>query len=239
MKCIFRSVLAVCILYNFIIGTAFAVDLTKSDTSKNTLLSAKDSPKPQFIGWLDQNKDGINDKFHDDNGDGINDITKEKYEHRFKFLDKNKDKVNDAFIDKDGDGVNDFETKFVDKDKDGINDNVLDYNKDGVNDITGLKYQKTDLMGYRYGIVEEELKKTHNKFIDENGDGMHDPVAKRMSFQDENADGVNDKFVDKDGDGISDGRRFGQHMRRGQGNNQQGQGKGQQNRQRQGGGKGK
>jgi len=231
VKYIFKSILTVLIVYNFIIGTAFAVDLIKSDTS-TTPLSTKDSPKSQFIGWLDQNKDGINDKFHDYNGDGINDVTKEKYEHRSKFLDKNKDRVNDVFIDKDGDGVNDLETKFVDKDKDGINDNVLDYNKDGINDITGLKYQKSDLMGYRYGIVEEELKKTHSKFIDENNDGMHDPVAKRMSFQDEDADGVNDKFVDKNGDGISDGRRFGQRMK-------QGQGKGQQNRYRHGGGKGK
>jgi hypothetical protein len=214
MKYIFRSILTVLIVHNFIIGTAFAIDLVKSDTSKNTPITAKDSPKSQFIGWLDQNKDGINDKFQDANGDGINDVTKEKYEHHFKFADKNKDGVNDIFVDKDGDGVNDLGTKFIDKNKDSINDNVLDFNKDGINDITGLKYKKDNLMGYRYGIVEEEAKIKHKKFIDENGDGMHDPISKRMCFQDENADGINDRFVDNDGDGICDGRRFGYRRNR-------------------------
>jgi hypothetical protein len=158
----------------------------------------EDSKGQKFIGFVDKNKDGINDGFHDDNGDGINDVTKKKYDHRFKFVDKNKDKVNDVFVDKDGDGVNDLETKFVDVDKDGVNDNVLDYNRDSINDITGLKYKNEDLMGYRYGIVEEELKKTHGKFIDEDGDGMHDSVAKCRGFID--GDSLRDRFIDEDGD---------------------------------------
>ena len=185
----------------------------------------EDSEKPEFIGFVDKNKDGINDKFHDADGDGVNDITKEKYEHRFKFVDKDEDKVNDVFVDKDGDGVNDLGTKFVDADKDKINDNVLDYNKDGLNDITGLKYEKNDLMGYRYGIVEEEIKREHKRFIDEDGDGMHDAVARRRGFVDEDGDGIKDRFVDEDGDGICDGRRFGGHgHRRGRGRMRHGQG---------------
>ena len=184
---------------------------SKPQTDKKDVKMEEKSEKPKFIGFVDKNKDGINDKFHDDNGDGINDVTKEKYEHRFKFVDKNKDKVNDVFVDKDGDGVNDLETKFVDEDKDGVNDNVLDYDKDKVNDITGLKYKNKAIMGYRYGIVEEEMKKTHKKFIDENGDGMHDPVARRWCFTDEDGDGIHDRFVDRDGDGVCDGRRFGRH----------------------------
>ena len=203
---------------------------SKSQTDKKDAKAKEEVKKPKFIGFVDKNKDGINDKFHDANGDGINDVTKKKYEHRFKFVDKNKDKVNDIFLDKDGDGVNDLGTKMVDKDKDGVNDNVLDYNKDGFNDITGLKYKNKDLMGYRYGIVEEELKKTHRRFIDKNGDGMHDSVARRRSFTDEDGDGINDQFVDEDGDGICDGRRFGrrsrQRSRGGSGHGGRGQGRG-------------
>ena len=87
------------------------------------------------------------DNFHDDNGDGINDADKRKYEHRFKFVDKNEDKINDVFVDKDGDGVNDLETKFVDEDKDGINDNVLndrfiDRNGDGIRDGRKIGHQR-------------------------------------------------------------------------------------------------
>lgn len=181
---------------------------SKAQTDKKDAKTEGESKKPKFIGFVDKNKDGINDKFHDADGDGINDVTKEKYKHRFKFVDKNKDKINDVFVDKDGDGVNDLETKFVDEDKDDISDNVLDYDRDSINDITGLKYKNKDLMGYRYGIVEEEMKKTHKKFIDENGDGMHDPIARRRGFTDENGDGIHDWFVDEDGDGICDGRGF-------------------------------
>jgi uncharacterized protein YbcC (UPF0753/DUF2309 family) len=188
--------------------------VSKSQTDKKDAKAKEESEKPEFTGFVDKNKDGINDKFHDVNGDGVNDVTKEKYNHRFKFVDKNKDKINDMFVDKDGDGVNDLETKFADQDKDKINDNVLDYDKDGINDITGLKYKNEDLMGYRYGIVEEEMKKTHKSFIDENGDGMHDVIARQRGFCDEDGDGIHDRFVDEDGDGICDGRHFGMHRRR-------------------------
>lgn len=196
--------------------------------------SLEESKKVQFLGWLDENGDGINDKFRDANGDGINDITNEKYPHKFQFVDKNGDGINDIFIDFDGDGVNDLNTSFIDNNKDGVNDNILDYNKDGINDITGLKYKKDDIMGYRYGIVEEEVKRTHKKFIDKNKDGMHDLIA-RSRFFDEDGDGINDRFIDKDGDGICDGRGFGQRKYQyGQKN------KGQAKQQRKGhGGKGK
>ena len=188
-----------------------ASEAGKPQVDKKEAKSKEEPKKPKFIGYVDKNKDGINDKFHDTNGDGTNDVTKEKYNHRFKFVDKNKDKINDVFVDKDGDGVNDLGTEFVDEDKDSINSNVLDFDKDGVNDITGLKYKNEDLMGYRYGIVEEEIKRTHKKFIDKNGDGMHDLVAIRRGFIDKNGDGINDRFIDKDGDGICDDRWIGRY----------------------------
>lgn len=171
----------------------------------------EETREPEFIGFVDKDKNGINDKFRDADGDGINDVTKKKYEHRFKFVDKNENKINDVFRDIDGDGVNDLNTKFVDEDEDGINDNVLDCDKDGVNDITGLKYDKDNLMGYRYGIVEEEMRRIYRNFVDENGDGMHDAIARRCGFVDEVKNGTHDLFIDKNGDGICDGRQIGGH----------------------------
>jgi len=159
--------------------------------------------KPKFIGFVDRDRDGRNDLFRDENGDGINDVTGKPYPHRFKFEDKNGDKINDIFVDSDGDGVNDRGTKFVDRDRDGLNDNVIDYNRDGVNDITGLKYGRDSLNGYRFGFVDEEHGIHHRKFIDEDGDGMHDGYRSGRL-----RDSRFDYFIDRDGDGICDGRGF-------------------------------
>ena len=231
---------ALAVFYLFQMDGAIAAETeapkaaSKLQKDKKNAETKEEAKKPEFIGFVDKNKDGINDKFHDANGDGINDVTKEKYEHKFKFVDKNEDKINDVFVDKDGDGVNDLGTELVDEDKDDVNDNVLDYDKDGVNDITGLEYKNEELKGYRYGIVEEEEKKTYKKFIDENGDGMHDSVARRRHFTDEDGDGINDQFVDEDGDGIRDGRRLRRQRRHrgqsgtGRGGRGQGRGRGRQ-----------
>ena len=49
-----------------------------------------------------------------------------------------------------------------------------------------------------------ELFHCNKKFIDEDGDGMDDSVAKRRGFN-----SSHDRFVDSDNDGICDGRRIG------------------------------
>ena len=157
------------------------------------------------VGYVDRNRDGLNDLFRDANGDGVNDVSGEKYAHRFDFVDKDGDGVNDLFVDWDGDGVNDLHAKYVDADGDGICDNVVDFNGDSINDITGLKFGRKSLQGFRYGLVDEERGEVHRRFLDRDGDGMHD-LLKEMHRRG-GRPGL-DRFIDEDGDGISDGRRL-------------------------------
>ncbi|MDZ7317731.1 MAG: hypothetical protein ONB11_01140 [candidate division KSB1 bacterium] len=185
---------------------------------------------PRVIGYQDLNRDGINDLFCDANGDGINDVTKEPYAHQFEWRDQNQDGLNDQWIDQDGDGVNDLlvellqkksrnaKRPWIDRDGDGISDAdaplpmdldrkevVLDVDGDGKNDITGLDIRSDNLMGYRYGCVDEEHSTAVNRFEDKDGDGMHDKFGNRWRHE---SAGKFDYFIDRDGDGISDGRGF-------------------------------
>ena len=88
---------------------------------------SEESEKP--IGFIDLDKNGINDLFCDANGDGVNDINNQKYNHNFKFIDNNADNINDIYTDGDGDGVNDLSVKFIDNNNDGHNDNIIDQNR--------------------------------------------------------------------------------------------------------------
>ena len=158
--------------------------------------------KATVRGYVDKDRDGVNDLFADANGDGVDDVSGEPYPHRFGFADVDEDGVNDLFVDADGDGVNDRDGSFTDRDEDGTCDNVIDHDRDGVNDITGAKYTEKSLQGERYGRVDESRGLTHRRFVDEDGDGMHDlrptgPGGPRTGM---------DQFVDEDGDGIHDGR---------------------------------
>ena len=201
-----------------------------------TALYSQSEKVPASPGYVDINKDGINDLFVDANGDGINDVTRHAYPHHFKFSDKDNNKINDLWVDKDGDGVNDLmvnilksegikkESTWVDSDGDGIQDGnvkpeykvtlsrfILDTNKDKKNDITGIKFESNKIMGYRYGFIDEENSKTIKKFRDKNGDGMHDKFSNRLNTDLKNINkGCRkyDYFIDKDGDGIADGRGF-------------------------------
>lgn len=196
-----------------------------------------DSLRPKIPGFIDADKDGVNDVFVDANGDGKNDVDDKPYAHKFKFLDENEDGLNDLWQDRDGDGVNDLYPEqlkkkgikarlpWIDKDGDGLIDPdvkpkfdvdlrefALDEDGDGKNDITGCEITEDNLMGYRYGNIDEENDKVITKFEDENGDGMHDQFEKRLD-QDlkQAARGQgNDYFIDRDGDGIADDRGFGQ-----------------------------
>jgi len=57
---------------------------------------------------VDTNSDGVNDRFVDANGDGIDDQTGRPYCMGFGWVDANNDGINDAFVDTNADGVNDF-----------------------------------------------------------------------------------------------------------------------------------
>ncbi len=184
----------------------------------------------KIIGYQDLNRDGINDLFRDTNGDGINDVTGAPYPHQFRWVDQNQDGLNDLWLDQDGDGVNDLlagllqrkaqtsKRPWIDRDGDGIidaeaqlqvdldrNEVVLDVDGDGKNDITGLDIRSKNLMGYRYGYIDEEHNSAINRFEDRDGDGMHDKFGNR--WRHDGADKF-DYFIDRDGDGISDGRGF-------------------------------
>ena len=165
-----------------------------------------DSVATPITGYIDENKDGINDIFCDANGDGINDVDKLPYRHTFRFEDANNDKVNDLWRDEDGDGVNDLmksllkrsgfkpKSAWVDMDGDGIRDKtsneleganlrtyVLDADNDGINDITGGTYDENFVQGYRYGFIDEERGERLDQFIDADNDCMHDRYTSRLS----------------------------------------------------------
>lgn len=185
----------------------------------------------QPAGFTDTNHDGINDLFVDADGDGVNDLSKQPYKHSFTFVDRNGDGINDIWTDADGDGVNDHlgaamakESRMVDTDGDGIPDQqrsglrgqklfmfVLDEDGDGRNDITGIAYTASDLLGYRFGNVDEEKGITDERFADRNGDGINDKFLNPQRSMQLRRQGM-DIFIDTDGDGIADDRSL-QRMR--------------------------
>ena len=82
-----------------------------------------------ILGYVDENNDGINDRFCDANGDGVNDVDQQAYTHSFKYQDRDGNGINDLWVDADGDGVNDLlheigktQSRWVDLDADGIQD---------------------------------------------------------------------------------------------------------------------
>ena len=169
------------------------------------LLSQKETR--EFPGFIDKNQDGINDVFRDADGDGINDINNQPYEHDFIFIDENNDGINDNFQDADGDGVNDLSAEYIDRNGDGKNDNVIDHNGDWINDITGIIYNKRSSRGSRYGFVLEEIGQKVKNYVDSDGDGHFDDHPGKGSGRGRGFD----KFVDEDGDGIADGKGFRKH----------------------------
>lgn len=170
-----------------------------------------EAAKGSAPGYVDLNRDGVNDLFRDADGDGVNDVTKKPYPHHFRYVDENHDGVNEVFVDQDGDGVNDLEARNLDRDGDGICDNVIDNDGDQVNDITGRPYSRRSLNGFQYGMVDEERGMVHRQFVDEDGDGMYDG---RLGSAAHGMDAQMDQFIDEDGDGICDGRTVGGRMRR-------------------------
>lgn len=181
----------------------------------------QDQAKKPTIGFIDKNKDGINDKFHDANGDGKNDVDGKIYAHQFQFIDKNKDGYNDVWLDRDGDGVNDLGAKLAQTKQRPIESKILDVNKDGKNDITDEKFTHDDFKGRKFGFIDEKTGKVQGRFMDEDGNGIDDRMDESFN---KNRRAQQDVFVDEDGDGICDGR--GDSLRRhGRGGSRQRRGK--------------
>jgi hypothetical protein len=192
------------------------------------LYAGDKSPKHTIIGYADKNNDKKNDLFQDANGDGVNDVTGEKYDHQFAYRDDNGDGKNDLFQDADGDGVNDLKLEPNNEKK--HTQSSIDADGDGFNDITGANYG--NLMSGK-------------GFIDEDGDGFNDRTPADIKTNLNQFGKSQDRFIDEDGDGINDGRGFsrdrrekqlketGHENRPGGGNNDtggSGKGKGQENR---------
>ena len=180
------------------------VPLEAGKPAKADTPGASDRNVAASRGYVDLDRDGVNDRFRDANGDGVDDVTGKAYPHRFRFVDRDRDGVNDLFVDRDGDGVNDLDARYVDRDGDGVCDNVVDYDGDSINDISGLKYDRFSLKGFRYGLVDEERGIVHRRFLDTDGDGMND--LRQYGLWGRGRGGGMDYFVDEDGDGICDGR---------------------------------
>lgn len=163
-----------------------------------------------FIGFVDENNDGINDRFYDANGDGKNDVDNKDYPHKFEYKDNNKDKINDLWVDQDGDGVNDLSSKFNEEQRKERDKNVLDSNEDDRNDITGEKLDREKYLwrGEKWGFWNEEKGKLQGRFIDEDGDGIDDRIKDFDAYVHRHEQGgrMRDRFIDEDGDGICDDR---------------------------------
>jgi len=172
-------------------------------------MPGKDSA-PQFLGFVDADADGVNDRFVDANGDGKNDRDGKDYLHRFAFEDKNKDGHNDLWIDQDGDGVNDLSPTLKARARQEVHRNVVDVNEDGRNDITGERYdvKKHNWRGERWGFWDEDKGKTQGRLIDEDADGIDDRAQAhhRGEMGNHGGEANRDYFIDEDGDGVCDGR---------------------------------
>jgi hypothetical protein len=150
------------------------------------------------VGFVDADRDGLNDRFRDADGDGVCDVTGRAYLRRFAVVDADGDGLNDVFIDGDGNGVNDLDDTWADADGDRVCDNVLDADGDGRNDITGEAYG--DGAG-GWGLWRAKQRAAR----DVAGDQQDGDRAQGVSAEPETAAGM-DVFVDSDGDGIADGR---------------------------------
>lgn len=190
------------------IAPPFILLITAVVTGAQPPAATSESSAPDVIGYIDADRDGINDRFRDGNGDGINDVSSLAYPHWFLFEDEDGDGVNDRYVDRDGDGVNDLDGNYVDRNEDGYCDNVIDHDADGRNDITGLAYTQRSLGGYRFGRVLEELRRVPPHFRDEDGDGMHDVLRGFHQEMQMRLEHGRDLFLDEDGDGIHDGRQL-------------------------------
>jgi len=175
-------------------------DAPSPEESLEELAEAEALNAPGPIGYVDRDGDGFNDLFRDADGDGVDDVSGQAYRHRFRRVDDNQDGINDLFIDRDGDGVNDLDGSYLDEDADGICDNVIDHDGDGINDVTGLEYDPQSLEKSRYGRINEDPAELRRPAVDEDGGERDEPgVGFRESWR-------LDRFIDEDGDGIHDGR---------------------------------
>lgn len=161
-------------------------------TSSIELYAAGGNDDAVYIGYTDNDRDGINDNYSDADGNGVNDINGERL-FSIEFEDNDKDGINDIFTDIDGDGVNDIYMQS------GIIP-VIDMDNDMRNDITGMYYCSGNYRGFLTGKCIEETGTIETEYTDENGNFTDDKIESRIH------EFMHDRFIDEDKDGICDGR---------------------------------
>ncbi len=181
--------------------------------------SAETAPSPvqlKDVGFVDDDLDGVNDRFCDADGDGVDDVGGLPYVHRFAYRDRNGDERNDLFQDADGDGENDLAAALHasqaggeagggsdgEADRGAVVD-VIDGDADGINDILG----DHGISGADIGFFDESTGKRVS-FVDADGDGLNDVLWQRQPSGEASTGSrrPGPGFVDQDLDGIQDGR---------------------------------
>lgn len=194
-------------------NVGMAQESSKPPAEKVNLQAAEmpdKNPAHKFVGFVDADADGVNDRFVDANGDGKNDRNSKEYPHRFKFEDKDKNGINDLWVDQDGDGVNDLSPSLKGKVREEVYHNILDADEDSRNDVTGESYdlKKHQWHGERWGFWDENKGKVQGRLIDEDADGIDDRMQTHHQGKmgDHHGQRNRDYFIDEDGDGVCDGR---------------------------------
>ena len=124
----------------------------------------QDAPAPALIGYVDGNRDGINDRFSDADGDGIDDISAKPYPHRFRFVDEDGDGKNDITGAKYGPrGLGGYRYGRVFEERGHRLKRFRDEDGDGMHDPLKRLHQRLRLH-----------KRRMDFFLDEDGDGIDD-----------------------------------------------------------------
>ncbi len=182
-----------------------------ADSNGNEIEDWRD---PTTVGFIDDNGDGVDDRFDtdrdsvpnhldvDSDNDGVPDIV----ENRGATLDMDRDGRVDAPLDADSDGVSDqFDADDLDNGVTAPKESPLDFDASGVPDFRDLDADGDGISD----LIEAGGEDTAGNgqvagFIDENGDGLHDELDP-LPAPDSDGDGMLDlQDLDSDDDGIRD-----------------------------------
>ena len=171
---------------------------------------------PAYIGYIDNNADGFNDRF-DPSADEDNDGIINFYDVNFAgYVDSNGDGVNDNMdrdldgipnhldLDSDNDGIPDtVESYGVDQNGDGLIDNYSTSDNDGFSQNVDASAGGVPASGIGLGAQNFDGDALPN-YLDADSDNDGIPDVLEALGTDANNDGYIDGFTDNDADGLSD-----------------------------------
>ena len=145
-------------------GVGHADEPANTEKAENTVkVEAVVDP----IGYSDEDRDGRNDRFHDADGDGKNDITGRSYSKssldgfRFGRVEEERGKVHKRFRDRDGDGMNDL-LRSLRGSLLGGDDLFIDEDGDGISDVRKLRLQD-QARGVQLKKLQERMRRRRAK----------------------------------------------------------------------------